>query len=649
MPTSKPTKPLPTSYGKQPATAQADKGELGDSQGMLMNGIVLNSEYRQDLRGVRGVKTFREMMASDGTVQQAVQICTLPIRSLNWTLQPFSDKSQDVEIYEFVLDVFANMERTFDDYLMEMLLHLPLGRYLHELVYDFDRPDGKIGLIKLAARPPETLWEWHVEAPEPYITQRTIHGQYKIPFDKGILMVNQQEGYNFEGTSILRAAFPHWYIKNKLYIIDAMSAERQGLGIPQAEIPVGSTQDQKNDIINLLQELRANEKGYITYPATWKVAFMDMMAKTLKDLMPSASHHDQQIMKSILAAFMELGVARGATGSYALSENNSQFFIMSLEATRDRMKNILNKQLIKRLVDINFVTTDYPYFVTDSLNKIDVSSLSTAVQNFVTSTALSITPDVESMARKALELPQKSDSQDIDPSMADPMIKELQGEMNGLHTTMGNALAPGLKQNSTEPEQANPLDPAQQQQEAEKAGWTNADWYEAAVDLGLYKADGETPPAPDNPDDPPRVDDVMKQEIIKHFSPNVPYKKHKEYVNISADVTKFGNNTRQMLLDKLAKNQQVTPQQSAQVQLDIFKKKSALSTRINNLKNDVHLLKHQDPPKPVKVDTDPLVDDKDKEIPADKKKKAAEKIREQKDKVDVIIERLEHELTANTQ
>lgn len=642
---AKDTKGLPSSYGKQ----KPEKGEIGDSQGMLVNGFVLNSEYRSDLRGIRGVRTFREMIAGDATVRQLVQICTLPIRSLKWTIQEASDKPQDKEIKDFVVDVFDNMERTFDQYLFEALLHLPLGRYVHELCYDFHRKDGRIGIEKLAARPPETIYQWLIDDPDPHMVQRTVHGVYNIPFEKSVVLVNEQEGYNFEGFSILRPAFPHYYLKSKLYLIDAMSAERQGLGIPEAKIPNGATADQKSEMIKLLQDMRAMEKGYVTYPASWNVGFMDMMAKTLKDMMPSIEHHDTQIMKAGLAAFLQLGTARGATGSYALSENNSQFFIMALEAVRDYIKEILNKQLIKRIVDINFQTDSYPYFITDSLNRIDVKNLADAVSSFVTSGTLTATPDVEDTVRKSLELPEKPGVEDVDPSMADSMIKEVQGEMNGLHMQMGNALQPGAKSNSTEPGQPDPLDPAQMQQQAEKAGWTNADWYEAAVDLKLLTADGETPPTPDNPDDPPRVEDKLKQQVIQHFSPNVPYKKHKEYTKIGSDVVAFSHSARQGLLDKLAAGVQVSKQDSAKMQSDLFKKKSALSMRINKLSNDVHLIKHQDPPKQVKVDTDPPVDDESKkETPEEKKKKAFEKTRRQKDKVDVIIEKLEHEIQTGT-
>lgn len=629
--------PIPNTYGKKPG-----KGEVGDSQGMLINGFVLGSEYRQDLKGILGVRKFREMMSSDATVRQLVQIITLPIRSLKWSVQEASDDPKDTEIKDFVVDVLDNMDRTFDEFLFEALMHVSLGRYVHEICYDFNRPDGKIGIEKLAARPPETLYQWLIDDPVPHIVQRTIHGTYNIPFEKAVLLVNEQEGYNFEGFSLLRPAFPHWYLKHKLYLIDAMASERQGLGIPEAQIPNGATPDQKAEMIKLLQSMRAMEKGYVTYPSSWKVGFMDMMAKSLKDMMPSADHHDKQIMKAGLAAFMELGNTRSATGSYALSENNSQFFIMGLEAVRDYVRASLNKQLIKRIVDINFVTDKYPYFITDTLNRIDIKNLADSVSSFVTSQTLTVTPDVEDMIRKGLELPENTGLADIDPSMADEMIKELQGEMNGLHTQMGAALAPGAKTNSTEPDQPNPLDPAQMQQTAEKAGWTSADWYEAAIDLKLMKGDDETPPAADNPNDPPRVEDKLKQQIMHHFSPNIPYKKHKEYTKIGSEVNAFSHDARYTLLTKLAKGEQVTPKDSAKIQLDLFKKKGAISNKINNLRNDVHLIKHKNEPAPVDPNADVPVDEK--------KKKAADKIRDQKDRVDAIIETLEHEIkTANTQ
>jgi hypothetical protein len=54
--------------------------------------------------------------------------------------------------------------------------------------------------------------------------------------DKLIVFVNEMEGMNWWGTSLLRPAYKHWFIKNTLYKIDAIAHERQGLGIPYVSI-----------------------------------------------------------------------------------------------------------------------------------------------------------------------------------------------------------------------------------------------------------------------------------------------------------------------------------------------------------------------------------------------------------------------------
>jgi hypothetical protein len=62
--------------------------------------------------------------------------------------------------------------------------------------------------------------------------------------DRLIAYVNDQEGGNWLGVSMLRALYRHCLRKDRLLRVDAINAERNGAGVPMAYAPPNATKDQ---------------------------------------------------------------------------------------------------------------------------------------------------------------------------------------------------------------------------------------------------------------------------------------------------------------------------------------------------------------------------------------------------------------------
>ena len=219
------------------------RNQLSDSAGIALDGIIVSDDYNRELTGTNRIKIYDQMRKGDGTVRAITQITKLPIRAANWRIEPFSEGRQDKKIAEFISDeLFKNQSKTWDETLSENLLFLDYGSMAFELVYEF-RLDGDnvlIGLHKLSSITPETIQKWKLPDGEFGIEQFTVNGEFMIPGEKLAVFILDREGQNWEGISMLRSAYKHWYMKDKIYLIDALAHERQGLGVPFGRLPANA-------------------------------------------------------------------------------------------------------------------------------------------------------------------------------------------------------------------------------------------------------------------------------------------------------------------------------------------------------------------------------------------------------------------------
>jgi hypothetical protein len=398
------------------------RAELGDSGTQMMHGII-TEEYLSNLQGIAGVKVYDEMRRSDGTVRAAMMVTTLPIRRAQWFVNPaIQDDAKSKEIAAFVEHaLFDWIDITWDDILRQALLMVPFGVMTFEKVYGTHDHNGKtfVTLKKLAPRLPKSIMQWELPDRTFGIQQVRQDGVIaNIPGSKLLIFVNEREGDNWWGTSMLRAAYKHWYHKNNFYKIDAIAFERQGVGVPKITMPVGYTEADERKATNAMMNLRANEKAYLVLPPDYTAEFMNMGASTTRDPEKSIQHHNREIVKSVLAQFLELGATQ--VGSKALSEDHSDLFLKSLEAIANTVLSEINRNLIPELVDMNFDDVEiYPQLDYSGITRTDMVALGNAYAQLVTAKGINPTKDDEQYIRTVLGLPARSQDDNDDPSSED--------------------------------------------------------------------------------------------------------------------------------------------------------------------------------------------------------------------------------------
>ena len=405
--------------------------ELGESGTTIFGGYITDEDYVVALTGTTALTTYDKMRKSDGVIKAALLACTLPVRAANWYVEPASDDERDKEVADFISDcLFEKMTITWDDFLRQALLMLAFGFSVFEKVFtevEFQKKQ-MIGLRKFAPRLQKTILKWKTEEGEDGITQQlSTGGTVSIPIEKLLVFTHEKEGDNWVGISILRNAYRSWWFKNNIEKFNAIGFERQSVGIPYAKLPKGYSETDRLRAEKLLKNLRVNEWGYTIIPDGWEVGFMDMKAGSVKDPSETIRRYNREILISVLAQFLDLG--SGATGSRALSADHSSTFHNNLTAVARQVKDIMNKYVVKQLVDLNYTVENYP---TLKFSNIGLPAYAEIVKALTGLTQQGIVvPDekLEAHIRQLMSLPEKSELEEEEEKPEEtPKEKEIKPE-----------------------------------------------------------------------------------------------------------------------------------------------------------------------------------------------------------------------------
>lgn len=444
--TSKTTKGSASQIDETPVRSRRiDEDELLNSLGAsgtyVVNGFI-ESDYNAKLAGTTGLATYDKMRKSDAQVRASLQVCKLPILATEWYIEPAKNEEGEVdeeqqEIADFLEEaLFERMEQDWQSYLTEVLTCLDFGFSVFEKVYTADDEDDRIWLKRIASRKQTTIEKWETENGAAGITQTLTSkvnnpespnfgkSRVSIPASKLLLFSFQKEGDNYAGVSVLRSAYRHWYMKDRLYQFDAVKHERQGVGIPYIKLPKGHTDKDKTEARKILKNIRVNEQGGVILPnPDWEFGFADLQAGNTSDMWKSIDHHNREIVKNVLAQFLELGNTE--SGSRALSEDQSDFFLLSEEALANLIEEVHNRFLVRELVDLNFTTDAYPKLRHRKLGSVDYATLSSTLSTLGSAGMLTADEDLETWVRQAIDLPPKmpvdETEQEIDPETGEPI------------------------------------------------------------------------------------------------------------------------------------------------------------------------------------------------------------------------------------
>lgn len=311
-----------------------------------------NPQWRDDQR----VDIVENMRRTDGTIKAALTVVKTPMLGTAWDVVTDSENPRDIEINEFVKKCVMNMKgRTWKEFLREALTYLDFGFSVFEKVYGFK--DDKLTIIDLQPRIQNSIYRWETldgyQGVTQWVNTNAVddkQGFIDIPMNKLVVFTNEKEGDDITGQSILRAAYKHFYAKDNLYRFGLISSERFGTGTLEITLPPDAGEEEKDEAINLGRSFKANEMAYVVKPSPdWDINIITMSGNNQSGIMEEQiRHHDREILMSVLAAFLDLG--SGDSGSYALSQDQSSFFLKNVEDKLEYFSEKFTKEVIHDIV-----------------------------------------------------------------------------------------------------------------------------------------------------------------------------------------------------------------------------------------------------------------------------------------------------------
>lgn len=414
---NKKSSPTNTLYNPNTDTSRTAGSQFkaGGSDGVqFFGGFITGEEYLPDLEREKGIEIYDRMRRSDAQVKGTLNAITLPIRQVKWYVEPASDSSKDVEIAERIeKNLFREMLITWDDFLRQALNYLPFGFSVFEKVLQVTE-DNFILLKKLAPRLQKTIHRWYrdsngdLKEVEQYV-QMPDTGAFeyiRIPVKKVLLFTNEQEGSNYEGISVLRAAYKHWFIKDTLYKIDAIGHDRFASGVPVATEPdEGANQGDSDKVATILQNLHSRERSYLHLPGRWKLDLFEKKTSNTS-ILSSIQHHNEEIGKNVLAQFINLGTT--SSGSRSLGESFEELFMQSLNAVAGYIADNMNRKVIAQLVEMNWGTKVERPILRHSRILLNISRWLQGLASVGLGNAVSNDNDIENILRSTLGFPELS-------------------------------------------------------------------------------------------------------------------------------------------------------------------------------------------------------------------------------------------------
>ena len=392
---------------------------LGVAGQNVHNGNFRADEFLRDIKGKAAVKKYREMRDNDSTIGAVMYAVEQMLRDVEIIVKPSDDSEEAKREKEFVEQVLSDMDHTLDDHIAEALSFLSYGFAWFEVVYkrrsgESRNPkknsrysDGRMGIRKLACRTPWTIDRFDVEQKSGDIKgiyQNTgfSSGENYISTRKSIYYRTTTINGDPSGRSILRNAYTAYTYLNNMQSIEAVGVERELAGIPVARVPAeylspDATEGQiafRNELQSILRDVKFNEQGYIilpsdTYPdkdgAPTGERLVDVELMTSSgtrniDIDPIIRRYQHDIARSVLSEFLMLG--GGSNGSYALSKSKTDLFLRALESYITQLVDVLNKQLIEPLWELNSLNPDLmPKLVAGDVAPHDLKELGSYLRN----------------------------------------------------------------------------------------------------------------------------------------------------------------------------------------------------------------------------------------------------------------------------
>lgn len=331
-------------------------GQLGQSGMIVVTGglgkRLRDLEYLSDLAGLRGYYVYDRMRRSDTHIAGLMAAMDLPLVDATWNVIPAEGDAPDSPackaVREALFTRLGHDTSPWPQMVQNFLLYPAYGYAAFEIIWKVE--DGKFWFDRFAWCPPTTIRDIHIEAGrvsklEQWLVDDTTirrNGTTSVfvPQEKLLWFVNNKEGDNWRGVSVLRPMHKDWFAKEKAQIMFLILAERMG-GVLMIKTPKNATAADKAAADELGHNFRIGDSVYVRTPEGWEVELGGIPLQ-LSELREYIKDCNEALSSGVLAQYLDLG--KTDTGSRSLGATLSEAFLNTVQARGKYIASVFNAE-----------------------------------------------------------------------------------------------------------------------------------------------------------------------------------------------------------------------------------------------------------------------------------------------------------------
>lgn len=393
------------------------KTETIGSSGSKNYGGYPDEEYLQSLNGTQRADIFDQMRRSDTQIKMVLSSVINPIKDGCFELEPLDDTPEAKNVSDLIEHIlFKDMDQPFLKFISEALGMIGFGHSVfevtHKVVIGHEKFGNYNGLRSLGWRSPRTIERWNLDKETGKLASITQNADgdlaRSVDIDAKFLLVFSldKEGSNYEGISWLRPCYGSWFRKNNYLKLNAIGIEKSAVPTPIAKTPLGAKASGGTEALKRALEIyTTHQANYLILPEGYDI---DLKTNTYdpQKVEVSIDNEDARIARAFLANFLNLG---NSGGSYALSNDLSDFFLSGINHIAKEICDEINQKLIPDLVKLNFPNGKAPKLKVSGISDKAGKELSEILVALGGGKWLTPSDKDESHLRKRLGLPEQSD------------------------------------------------------------------------------------------------------------------------------------------------------------------------------------------------------------------------------------------------
>ena len=352
-----------------------DMGELSHSTNDIWGMRSLGAYNPDDLVGKKGLGIYKKMQLRDGQVKAVFMLKKHARLSTPWEVRAQDeDDPEAVKQKEFIEECFKEMNGSMNSFLLKIWNVMRDGYAVAELNYkvlDTGEYKGKIGIDNIKVRNAEDFSFICDEYGNIQENGLVEGGENNLPVNKFIIVSYNPSDDNSEsiyGESDFRAAYRYYFSNDVIQRFWNIYLEKFGQPTIVGRYPNGTKKEKQDTYLDILKNIQADTA--VVLPEGLTAEYLEASRKGDAGYKNAFDTNNAMIARSLLVGSLLMDT--GDKGSYALSKTHFDIFIYVLNYLGQETEDtIINEQIIKRIIDFNFVNPKYPVFKFESLVKDD--------------------------------------------------------------------------------------------------------------------------------------------------------------------------------------------------------------------------------------------------------------------------------------